>query len=1189
MKRQRLAFGIALVFALAVLLARLSAAQESRGTILGVVSDSSGARVPGVMVTITNVGTNVPSTSLSNEQGYYEVPFLLPGKYKVEAELAGFKKFIQDGITLQVNDRPTINITLEVGGSNEVVSITAGAPLLESSTASSGTVIDNKRINELPLTDMNPFVLASLAPGVTWNGTPEFRRAFDNNGTSAISVGGAGNRQNEWSVDGIPNTQGNRVAYVPPTDAVQEFKIEATSFDASSGHGAGGTVNVSIKSGTNQLHGTGYELFRNNRTNATDWFVNRSYWDDVNNRRTSASEERQRSGRYNQFGFTVGGPVVLPKIYKGKDKTFFFFSYNGIYQLSTEPSFYRMPTEAERNGNFSELLARGGSAYQIYDPTSARLVGNTVTRTPFDGNIINPTRISNIAKNYFKYYPLPNNSTGVGVDFSNNYFAPNQRRGDDFYSLTNRLDHVITSRHRIFGRWNYNNRLEDRSDWTGTGLMSNGLVRINTGIGVDDVYTINPRNIVNVTLGWSRFADGNKRRTDGIDIGSLGFPSYLKDRAGDLQHLPRIQISGMPDLGASRSNVSPQHIYASKGSLLRVQGNHSLKTGVDYRVYQRNTNSKGFPGGTFSFNNSFTRATNTTTAQQSGLAFAAFLLGFPSSGSVDTNDSFAEQNKFIGVFFQDDWRIIPKLTLNIGLRYEYEGPISERYSRFAVDYDFNTPSPISSAATAAYLVRPITELAASQFKVMGGPTFAGVNGARNTTWNGDKNNFMPRIGASYKVTEKMVLRAGYGMYFASNLGVQNTNVFQFGYSQGTPLIATTDNGLTFIGMLADPFPAIQSGGVRFITPPGNSLGLSQNLGLGYQFYNADAVNPYQHRWRVGLQYQLSRDVVMEAAYVGSVSRDALSDTLRDGNTTSTDDGILLSALPEQFWANGYVRDNATATLLTASVANPFQGLIPGTGLNGSTVQRQVLLRPFPHMNGLRRNGIPDGKSSYHSLEARLEKRFSKGWTVLTSFTKVKQIDQTLRINQFDTTLDKIISGDDRTHRLVVSGIYEFPFGKGRKYGSDLPWFLNAFAGGWQVGAIYQYQTGEPLAFGNLFYKGCTCEIYTDSARNVDRAFNTDNFVKASGDQPAAFHRRVFPFRPDNRLRRDKLNLWDMNIVKNIIFSEETKLQLKVDLLNTFNHPLFTSPTTSPISSNFGKITGMWGLPRVIQFNIHFVF
>lgn len=779
-------------------------AQESRATILGTVSDPSGARVPGVEIRITNVETNILTTTLCNDSGYYEAPFLIPGRYKVEAELPGFKRYVREGITLAVNQRASIDITLAVGEASEQVTVTADTPLLETTSASAGQVIDNKRISELPLTDANPFVLAALAPGVVWNGTPEFRRAFDNNGTSAISVAGAGNRANEWTIDGVPNTQGNRVAYVPPADAVQEFKIESTSFDASYGHSAGGTINVSIKSGTNDLHGSLYELHRQNRWNATNWFVNRSFWADVAAGKRSANEERQGSGRYNQLGLTVGGPVRLPKIYNGRDRTFFFFSYNGIYQIQAEPSFYRMPTQAERNGNFSELLARGGSAYQIYNPFTGKLEGGRVVRQPFPNNIIPSSLISPVAKKYMEFFPLPNNTTGVGVDLSNNYFAANQPRGDDFYSLTNRFDHQISERHKIFVRWHYNNRLEDRSDWTGRGLMTNGLIRINSGAAFDEVFTLTPRTILNLTLGWNRFKDGSKRKTDGYDIASLGFPSYLKEKAGDLQHMPRINISGMPGIGNSRSNRQWQHVYTAKTSLTRVQGNHTSKTGFEIRVYQGNGLVPGDVGGNFSFSNAFTKRDSVVSAQQSGLAFAAFLLGVPSSGFVSTNDSVALQNIWWGVHFQDDWRVTRRLTLNLGLRYEYEGATSERFHRFTLGYDFNSPSPIAAAAEAAYAKNPLNELPASQFKLIGGPTYPGVGGNSTLMWNGDRNNIMPRLGAAYKVTEKLVIRGGYGIYYNSSIGVQDTTGFFFGYSQPTPLIASTDNGLTFVGLLTPP-------------------------------------------------------------------------------------------------------------------------------------------------------------------------------------------------------------------------------------------------------------------------------------------------------------------------------------------------------------------------------------------------
>lgn len=1171
------------VFILLVVPATIPAlAQESRATILGTVLDPSGARVPGVEIRITNVETNIVTTTLCNDSGYYEAPFLIPGKYKVEAELPGFKKYIRDGIVLAVSQRATIDIVLSVGETSEIITVTGDSPLLETSNASAGQVIDNKRINELPLTDANPFVLAALAPGVIWNGTPEFRRAFDNNGTSAISVAGAGNRRNEWTIDGVPNTQGNRVAYVPPADAVQEFKIEATSFDASQGHSAGGTINVSIKSGTNQLHGSAYELHRQARLNATDWFVNRSFWADVAAGRRSPDEPRQRSGRYNQFGFTVGGPIWLPRLYDGKDRTFFFLSYNGIYQIQTEPRFYRMPTQAERNGDFSELLARGGSAFQIYDPFSGKLEGNRVVRQPFRNNILPANLISPVAKKYLDFYPLPNNTTGVGVDLSNNYFAANQPRGDDFYSWTNRFDHQISDQQKIFVRWHYNNRLEDRGDWTGKGLQSNGLVRINSGAAFDDVYTITPRTILNFTLGWNLFKDGSKRKTDGFDIGSLGFPAYLKERAADQQHLPPVGISGMPTIGNGRSNFTWQHIYVAKSSLTMVKRNHTFKTGIDVRLYQRNNFNPGNVGGSFSFSNAFTKRDSVVSAQQSGLAFASFLLGVPSGGSVSTNDSFAEQNTWWGVHFQDDWRVSPKLTLNLGLRYEYEGPTSERFNRFTLGFDFTSPSPLAAAAGAAYARSPLPEIPAGQFKLLGGPTYPGVRGLPTTMWKGDRNNFMPRIGAAYKVTNKMVIRGGYGIYYDTSIGVQDTAGFQFGYSQGTSLVASNDSGLTFIGLLTptklDPFPAILPGGARFLKPAGSSKGLAQQLGLGYTFLNFDRLNPYQHRWRFGIQYQLGKDMVAEVAYVGSTSRDVHVDR-------------FLSFLPQQYWATGNVRNNAIETELRRRVANPFRGLIPeAPGYSGATIEKHNLLRAFPHMNGLTRQDDPDGKSYFHSAEARFEKRFSKGWTVLAAFTKVKQIDQVARLNQFDTVLDRILSGDSRDNRFVVSGIYELPWGRGRRFGSDLPGVLNQVLGDWQFGVIYQAQTGEPIGFGNVFYNGKTSDIFIpEKDRTVDRAFNTNGFVTRNADQPGSFHVRVFPIRPDERIRRDGLNMWDLNLLKNFEIDEDRVVQFKFDFLNAWNHPHFSSPDTNPTSSNFGKIRGMWGLPRAIQFNLHFLF
>jgi hypothetical protein len=673
------------------------------------------------------------------------------------------------------------------------------------------------------------------------------------------------------------------------------------------------------------------------------------------------------------------------------------------------------------------------------------------------------------------------------------------------------------------------------------------------------------------------FREGSELNTDGFDNAQLGFPAYLKEHAGDLQHMSRMAIATLPNIGNPRSDSDKRHIYSARFSLSHARGDHTLRTGLDLRRYQHNSRAPGFVAGSFSFDNTFTRRDSVTSAQQSGLSLAAFLLGLPSGGLVDVNDSYAQQNIVWGAYFQDDWRLNRRLTLNLGLRYEFEGPISERFNRLTVGYDFDSPAPIAAAAEAAYALKPLTELPASQFKVTGGPMFAGVRGAPKTMWRGDKDNIMPRLGAAYRLTDRMVIRGGYGIFYNTSTGVQAIDGFQFGFSQSTPLIASLDDGLTFIGTMADPFPPIQAGGLRFLAPAGPSKGLAQQLGLEYRFVNLDRRNPSQRRWRVGMQYQFTETLIVEVAYTGSTTRDLLVNR-------------RLDALPARFWATGNVRNNAIESDLRTRVANPFLGLIPGTAFNGATIEKQALLRPFPQFSNLVVEGEPQGKSFFHSLEARMEKRFSQGWTLLAAFTKMKQIDQTTRFNEFDTQLDRALSDFNREHHLALSGIWELPYGRGRRFGADAPAWVNGFLGGWQVGAVYQAQSGQPIRFPNVFYRGNTADIFIPSGqRTVDSWFNTSGFVTAAVDQPGQFHVRVFPTIPNTKLRQQGLNLWDMNLLKRFYFDEKRSFQLRLDLLNALNHPHFDQPTTNPRSGNFGKVSQMWGLPRMIQVGLRFVF
>ena len=460
------------LFLLLALMPAVLNAQDYRGQIIGKILDPSGAAIPGASVTVTNVATNSGTSTKSDEAGNYTVLYLPPGQYSVSVEAQGFKKLLRQGIEVRVSDQLRIDLSLEVGATQETVSVVANAELLETTTASAGQVFDQRRIADLPLSDGNPFVLHRLAPGVIYNGDLKFSRPFDNGGTSGIVVDGA-QGGNEFTLDGSPNmANGRRVAFVPPRDVVEEFKVETANFDAADGHTAGGNVNVVIKSGTNSLHGTLYEFLRNDKLSGNDFFLNRS--------------GRPRDAlRYNLYGGTVGGPVWIPKLYNGRNRTWFFFGYEGIKDRFPEPTQNTVPTEAARNGNLS--------AYQaIYDPlTAVAEAGGRVRRQPFSGNQIPANRISPIAKNYLALYPLPNQA---GDAQGRNNFISGNSRGDDFHSETYRFDHQLTAAQRIFFRYTHNNRREFRGNWSGvTGpdirATGNFLFRINDGGTFDHVWT----------------------------------------------------------------------------------------------------------------------------------------------------------------------------------------------------------------------------------------------------------------------------------------------------------------------------------------------------------------------------------------------------------------------------------------------------------------------------------------------------------------------------------------------------------------------------------------------------------------------------------------------------------------------------------------------------------------------------
>jgi hypothetical protein len=1163
---------------LAVFSAAPAFAQDFRGALIGRINDSSGARLPGATVTATNTATNVGSTTTTNEDGSYSILYLTPGTYSVSVELSGFKRVVRDGIEVRVGDRLTIDFTLDLGRLEETVSVKAESPLLNLANASAGQVIDEKRISLMPLSDGNPFVLSRLVPGVAYTGDLKFSRPFDNGGTSSINADGS-TGGNEFTLDGSPNmANGRRVAFVPPAGAVQEFKVQTASFDAADGHTAGAMVNVTLKSGTNALKGESYYYLRDESLSATDFFVNK----------TGGTKPALD---YKRFGGSLGGPVRLPGLFDGHDRTFFFGALEWLYDRFPEPGPQTVPTVAMRNGDFSALLGQG---IVIYDPATAQSVGGRVVRTAFQGNIIPGNRLSPIARNVLSYYPESNQAGDAsGRD---NYFSVNPRT-DDFYSISTRVDHRLTDKQQIFVRYTRNDRREARGAAFGSvgGVVPTGnfLFRKNDGVTADHVYTISSRSLLNVRGGWQRFREPNVRQHEGLfDPASLGFAPSVVAQFGGASYFPHFDFDTLSDIGDNLAGNTTHTIYSFQPTYTRMFGKHSVKSGYDLRLYREFGANAGRQAGDYLIrsNAAFTRQQDNSTSQN-WQDVASFLLGLPTSGSIEVNGTRLNSTWYHGLFVQDDWRLSGKLTVNLGLRYEYEGATTDSENRNARGFDPSATLSITNAAEAAYAANPIPQVPVSAFRARGGLQFASDN--QRGFWNADGNNIQPRAGFAYQLDQQTVLRGGIGIYTVPFIIAGN---FQPGFSQTTSLVPTLDRGLTFPATLSNPFPD----GV--LAPSGSSRGadtlLAQDIS---RFVPLDFNNSQNMRYTVNLQRELPGQWLLEVAYAGSRGWDL---TTGGGGQAGE---IDLNAIPVQYLSTSPIHDQATIDFLAALVTNPFANLIPGTGSNGATIARSQLLRPYPQFGNVR-SFDDDGTSRYNSAQAKIEKRFTRGYTVLAAYTWSKFTERVFKINPSDSEYEKRLSEFDVPHRVALSGIWEVPFGNGRRWASGASGISNALIGGWSLQAIGQFQSGRPISFHdrNAYFNGDLGALKSDYSGDSNQpVFDISGFyfhdpaVQTNGvDDPTkqrndgriqlANNIRYFPSRIPG-LRGQGLNLWDISIVKQVQINGRVRAQFNVEFLNAFNHPVYNNPGTDPRAADFGKVTSQNNLPRDIQIAAKIVF
>lgn len=1145
--RIHVAFGVGLLLSVPVGTLR---AQAPRATVAGTATDESGAVVPGVKITVVNSSTGIESRTATNEAGAYYIPFLPPGQYRIVAEQKGFERVEVPNAELVVNETTTVNLVMKLGRMEQKVMVRAEAPILQTDRATLGHLIDHQRVENLPLLGRNPYSLVALIPGARPSAGLN-QLPVDQITTANASINGSRGNQNEYLLDGAPNSapaQNQPVVY-PSADAVEEFKVDTNNYSAEFGRAAGGVFNVVTKSGGSQLHGNFYDFLRNDKFDATNFFVNRA-------------NTKKPSFRWNQFGATVGGPLVIPKLYDGRKRTFFFADYEGARVRQGITYVGTVPTALQRQGDFSQTFNSQGQQIRIFDP-----VTTLTTRSPFSGNKIQPDRIDPVARNMLQLVPAPN-TPGDPVTGVNNYISTaSQRINKDTFS--GRVDQNFSERQRLFGRFTFDSTPIERPDVYGNvASPSFGPQTFNRrNLVLDDVLTLNPTLIANGRYSISRLSNFRTPRSFGFDITQLGFPQGLGAQIG-LPSLFGIMVNGMAG-SFSDSNQGTASLlggndfirfgmdsHAWQGSLTKVLTRHTLKIGGEFRLIRFNTIQHGDNANVFNFGAAFTQGPDPNrSSNTAGFGFASFLLG-TGSGTVQIVPALALQQTYTGLFFQDDFRVTPKLTLNLGVRYDYEAPRTDRFNQLT-NFDFSATPPLQAPG----------------LNLRGGLTFVGVGGHSRQQWEPQRKNFAPRLGFAYQFAARTVLRGGFGIFFAPTTGVGgDPGAFgTTGFLADTTFIGSL-NGVTPFHFLKDPYPE----GIN--QPTGSSLGLATQLGQTVQFVDRNVVTPYAEQWNLDLQRELPGGIQFEVGYAGS-------------RGLKLQAGRVLNQLPDSVLALG--------TALQQLDPNPFFGQIQTGALSANMVSHAQLLRPYPQFTGVTAVNSTWGASTYHALLAKLDKRFAHGVNFIASYSFSKLIDNVpaglngeslsnpgIQDNN-NLRAERAVSTLDIPQRLVLSYIWQLPFGPGRRFLANSR--SGKLVGGWQIGGISTFQSGVPLGVvcgTNVMFPGvggCRPNMLRNPRipgfqRSVDRWIDTTAFAA-----PAAFTFGNAP-RTIPGLRGDQTKNLDFSVSKRTPLTERFTLEFRAEFFNLLNRPQFAPPNLSQgNATSFGTINSQANTPRLVQF------
>jgi hypothetical protein len=1136
-------------------------AQSIYGSIRGLVTDPSNAAVTNAKVALINQGTGELRTTHASGLGEYVFSQLIPGAYTVTVEAPGFKKFEGRNAVLETQGQLTVDLKLEVGNVSETVQVTAEAPLIDTATASQGQVIDNQKLVDLPNIGRNPFMMSKLAPNIQQVGNPAYMRMQDQSGSSAISLVGGPVRGNNYLLDGVPITDmNNRAIIIPSLEAVQEMKVQTNTYDAEIGRTGGGMFNVLMRSGTNEYHGSIGGWLRNTDQEANAFF---------NNRAGIPKTEQPNRTEYGSFG----GPVRVPKIYNGRNRTFFWAAGEFYHDTQGNSGSTAVPTLAERTGDFSKSFDSSGNLVIQYDPLAARDANGN--RTPFPGNIIPANRIDKVGYNIAQTFGQPTRSAVFGDTNVNYSGVLPSRAGQE----TVKVDHRFTDWWSANISYLHYHSREPGENWFPDSPSSPEnwvLDRKADAIQINNTVTVNSTTVLAVRYGFNRFPNDSYTRSRGFNLATLGFSPAVVAAFSHPVFPPITFQNYYPgdQMGAAQNNSFyvpySRQFVASIGKYI---GRHSLKLGVEWRSISDDgvdfDGDNGFMA--FNFDDRFTRK-NAAVSGGGGSDIGSLLLGYPAQVSGFQSTKLFENILYTAAFFQDDVRISPRLTINVGLRWEHESGLKERNNNLIVGFDPNALNSLSATVG---------------FPVRGAVQFANQSGNPNQTGHYYFNKFSPRFGLAYQLNPKTTVRGGWGLFWAPNIAFSQPYTPE-GATATTQPLASNDGFNTPLIQLSNSFST------GLTQPAGTSKGDATGLGIPLTIYDRNSRGTYIEQFSFDVQRELPSNIAVAAAYVGS----------RSYHLTLGTPDLNINQLNPNYFSLG-------AAALSQSVPNPYY-VAGGPGIIGNkTVSQAQLLRPFPAFGNINIRGSDQNKAQYDSFVLRAQKRLSRGLTFLNSFTWSKNLDRSSNtqvindINRGDAPPQNVynlpaewgLSRADAKIRYSMTGIYELPFGRGKPFLGSVNRVVDLALGGWVLNVVNVISTGYPLIItqtpnnnSSLFAGASQRPNATGSSPTTPGSFGQriDNWIS-----PAAFS--ISPALTYGNVSRTisergpGIFNWDMSLFKNFTIYERFRAQFRFEALNALNTPLFRSPNTSFGSSSFGRVLSQGNFPRFVDFALRLNF